>query len=222
MSQSLKEEVRAFLSLLAKRPVGALYAADTPTPSKSEALAALREKYTGCTGCPLATQGRAQVVFGIGNPDADLVFVGEGPGRDEDQQGKPFVGRAGKLLTNIIAAMGLSRDEVFISNTVKCRPPGNRAPLPDESQACIDLLLLKELSIIKPKIVCPLGATATRALLGDKATLAKTRGEIIQTEFFSVLPTYHPAYLLRNPPAKKFVWEDMKKILAFLGLPTPK
>lgn len=223
MQDNLKKEVLAFLNLLMKRPAGTVYSGPAPkTPSKQERLATLREQYTGCTKCPLATQGRAQVVFGVGNPDAALMFVGEGPGRDEDAQGAPFVGRAGKLLTDIITAMGLSRDDVFISNTVKCRPPQNRAPLPQESKTCIDHILLKELAIVQPKIVCPLGATATRALLGDQATLAKTRGQIIHSEFFSILPTYHPAYLLRNPPAKKHVWSDMQKILAFLELPAPK
>ena len=174
-------------------------------------------KIYACTKCPLATQGRAQVVFGTGSPNAQLMFVGEGPGRDEDQQGKPFVGRAGKLLTNIINAMAMTREEVFISNTVKCRPPQNRAPLPNESSTCINLILLEEIAIVQPKIICTLGATATRALLGDQATLSKTRGKIIQSEHFSILPTYHPAYLLRNPGAKKFVWDDMQKIMAFLS-----
>lgn len=223
MTTDLRKEIKAYLSHVLKRPAGSVYkdegAASHHEQSKEEQLALLRQQFSGCTKCPLAEQGRAQVVFGEGDPHAALMFVGEGPGRDEDQQGRPFVGRAGKLLTNIINAMGLTREQVFISNTVKCRPPGNRNPSPEESRTCIDSILLREIAIVQPKIICPLGAIATRALLGDEATLAKTRGQIIQTEHFSVLPTYHPAYLLRNPPAKKFVWEDMQKIMAFLELP---
>ena len=221
MSFDLKKEVSAVLDALLKRPHGSLYR-DTnnapQAPDKTAALQKLRTAYTGCTKCPLASQGRKQVVFGVGTPDAKLFFVGEGPGRDEDAQGAPFVGRAGKLLTSIIEAMGLTRDQVFISNTVKCRPPNNRAPLPNESSTCIDLILLQELAIVKPTIVCTLGATATQALLGKDATLAKTRGKLIKADHFLVLPTYHPAYLLRNPPAKKFVWQDMQLIMEHLGL----
>lgn len=219
---NLKKEIAAYLASLLDRPSGSLYQGNKK-PSKKEQLAALRAQYTGCMKCPLATQGRAQVVFGTGNPDADLMFVGEGPGRDEDRLGEPFVGRAGKLLTSIISAMGLSREnDVYISNTVKCRPPKNRDPLPAESKTCIDNILLQELAIIKPKIVCTLGATATRALLGDDITISETRGKFIQTEYFHVIPTYHPAYLLRSPSAKKIVWEDMKAVMAKLGLETPQ
>lgn len=218
---NLKKDIQTYLKSLLERPAGSLYAEDT-TPknsSKKERLDTLRQKYAGCMKCPLATQGRAQVVFGVGNPDAGLMFVGEGPGRDEDREGAPFVGRAGKLLTSIITAMGLSREnDVYISNTVKCRPPQNRTPLPHESKTCIDSILLEELAIIQPKIVCTLGATATRALLGDETRISDTRGQFIQTEYFEVLPTYHPAYLLRNPSAKKIVWDDMQKIMAKLGL----
>jgi uracil-DNA glycosylase len=166
-----------------------------------------------CTACPLATQGRSNVVFGHGNPHAQLMFVGEGPGRDEDEQGLPFVGRAGQLLTKIIEAMKLKREDVYISNVVKCRPPGNRAPLPIESDTCKKLLLFREIDIIKPTIICTLGATAVQALLGDGVTITRARGTFYDYKNIPVMPTYHPAYLLRNPDAKRVVWEDMKKIM---------
>jgi DNA polymerase len=161
----------------------------------------------------LAKQGRSQVVFGIGNPLTKLMFIGEGPGRDEDAQGKPFVGRAGQLLTKIIEAMKLTRDEIYISNVVKCRPPDNRTPLPNESDICKKLILFKEIDIIKPQIICALGATATQGLLGQDTSISKSRGVFFKFNDTLVLPTYHPAYLLRNPDAKKIVWEDMKKIM---------
>ena len=199
----LHNDIASYLRFLLSRPGGTLFSDETAAPtSKKERLLALKNKYIGCAACPLATQGRSQVVFGTGDPEATLMFVGEGPGRDEDTQGEPFVGRSGKLLTKIIEAMGLSREKVYISNTVKCRPPNNRAPLPKESSTCIDRLLLQEIAIIKPKIICTLGASALQALLGAEATLKKVRGQFIQVDDFEVIATYHPAYLLRNPPAK--------------------
>jgi DNA polymerase len=141
------------------------------------------------------------------------MFIGEGPGRDEDTQGLPFVGRAGQLLNKIIQAMGLERQKVFISNVVKCRPPNNRTPLPNESDICKKLLLLKEIEIIKPKIICILGSTALTALLGPEAKISKMRGIFTTFNNIPVMPTYHPAYLLRNPDEKKNVWEDMKKVI---------
>ena len=208
-------DIAHYLRFLLARSAGSLYSdGGVPSLTKKAQLEALKKQYATCTACPLATQGRTQVVFGAGSPDAALMFVGEGPGRDEDLQGVPFVGRSGKLLTKIIEAMGLSRDSVYISNTVKCRPPSNRAPLPDESTACIDRLLLQEIAIIKPKIICTLGASAMHALLGKQATLKEIRGTFIQVEDFEVIATYHPAYLLRNPSAKADVWSDMQKIMA--------
>jgi uracil-DNA glycosylase family 4 len=180
---------------------------------KQDSITDLNKKYVACLECPLALAGRAQVVFGKGNPESPLMFVGEGPGRDEDLQGAPFVGRAGQLLTKIIEAMGLTRDQVYISNVVKCRPPNNRVPLPIESETCKRLILFKEIEIIKPKVICALGATATQALLGDNVTISKARGIFFEYRGTLVLPTYHPAYLLRNPAEKKTVWEDMKKIM---------
>lgn len=218
---------KAYINFLKKQPKGFAYydptakktSATAPLPaapvtaSKREALETLNCQYRDCQKCPLATQGRTQVVFGHGNPETLLMFVGEGPGRDEDLQGQPFVGRAGQLLNKIIEAMGLAREQVYISNVVKCRPPANRVPLPNESDTCKNLLLFKEIDIIKPKIICTLGATATQALLGDEAKITKSRGIFFEWRNCLVLPTYHPAYLLRNPAEKRTVWEDMKKIM---------
>ena len=187
-----------------------------PDDNRQERLNYIKQACVACTACPLAIQGRTQVVFGHGNANAKLMFVGEGPGRDEDAQGFPFVGRAGQLLTKIIQAMGLERSDVYISNVVKCRPPNNRAPLPDESDTCKKIILLKELEIIKPKIICTLGATATQAILGDTVKISQVRGIFTNFNGYLVMPTYHPAYLLRNPIEKKTVWEDMKKILEIL------
>lgn len=185
-------------------------------------LQELKSKYSNCNLCPLSTQGRSNVVFGHGNEEAELMFIGEGPGRDEDKQALPFVGRAGKLLTKIIEAMNLKREEVYISNIVKCRPPKNRAPLPNESSCCKKAILFEEIKAIKPKIICTLGATATRELLEQDISISKVRGQLQELSItpeikIPVMPTYHPAYLLRNQSQKKTVWEDMKKILALLN-----
>lgn len=229
--EELNKKRASYLTFLKKQPKGFLYnddevakkstskntpVAEAMSSDKSEKLKALNCKYTSCKACPLGSQGRAQVVFGKGSAEATLMFVGEGPGRDEDLQGAPFVGRSGKLLTQIIEAMGLSRESVYISNVVKCRPPENRTPLPNESSTCKDLLLLKEIDIVQPKIICTLGATATKALLGDDAKITASRGVFVEWRGLLVLPTYHPAYLLRNPAEKRTVWEDMKKIMAKL------
>lgn len=186
--------------------------------NKKELLERLFNQYRNCTACPLGTQGRTQVVFGAGNPNAKLMFIGEGPGAQEDIEGKPFVGRAGKLLTKIIEAMGFARSEVYISNTVKCRPPQNRAPLPEESSTCKQLLLFNEIKIIKPQIICTLGASATKAVLGEKALISAIRGMFFDVHNIKIMPTFHPAYLLRNPAAKRLVWHDMQKIMHELGL----
>jgi len=180
-------------------------------------LDALKKCYTNCQKCPLATQGRTQVVFGEGCHKAQLMLIGEAPGRDEDNQGRPFIGRAGKLLTKIIQAMKIKREDVYISNIVKCRPPNNRAPLPAERTACTQLILFKEITIIKPQIICTLGATALQALLGCDAKISQYRGIFTSFQNIPVMPTYHPAYLLRNPNTKKFVLEDMKKIAELIN-----
>lgn len=180
---------------------------------KQKKLDALKQCYHNCQGCPLAAQGRKQVVFGDGSPSTMLMFIGEAPGRDEDTHGRPFIGRAGQLLTKIIEAMNLSRPEVYISNVVKCRPPNNRTPTTLERETCKNLILFKEIEIIQPKIICTLGSPSTKALLGDEVSISKVRGQFFIVNGYLIMPTYHPAYLLRNPAEKKTVWEDMKKIM---------
>ncbi len=184
---------------------------------KTNLLNILKKKYKNCQACPLAIQGRTQVVFGVGNPNAKLMFIGEAPGRDEDLQGEPFVGRSGQLLNKIIEAMGLKRQDVYISNVVKSRPPNNRTPTIEERETCKQEILLKEIAIIKPKIICTLGSPSTQALLGDKVKITQTRGKFVEWNGYLVLPTFHPAYLLRNPAEKRTVWEDIKKIMEKLS-----
>ncbi len=168
----------------------------------------VREELGECTRCKLH-KGRKHIVFGVGDPNAWLIFVGEAPGADEDDQGEPFVGRAGQLLTRIIMAMKLTREQVYICNIIKCRPPGNRNPEPDETASC-EPFLIGQLQAIKPKLICALGNFATQILLRTKEPISKLRGRFHSYQGIPVLPTYHPAYLLRNPHEKKTVWEDMK------------
>jgi uracil-DNA glycosylase family 4 len=179
-------------------------------PSLPLTLEGIREDLGDCRRCKLHPT-RTQIVFGSGNPGAKLVFVGEGPGRDEDLQGKPFVGPAGQLLTKIIQAIQLSREEVYITNIIKCRPPGNRNPEPDEIKAC-EPFLIKQLEVIRPKLICALGTFAAQTLLKTEERISLLRGRFHQYQGIPLMPTYHPAYLLRNPNFKRDVWEDMKKI----------
>jgi uracil-DNA glycosylase len=172
-----------------------------------------------CTRCKLH-KARKQIVFGVGNPKAELVFVGEGPGRDEDEQGEPFVGRAGKLLTQMIEAMGLRRQDVYICNVVKCRPPENRLPEKDEITTCSPYLL-RQLSVIGPKVICCLGSCSAQTLLQTNQGISRFRGQWFDLQGSKLIATYHPAYLLRNPEAKGEVWKDLQKVMAVLGL-TPK
>lgn len=169
-----------------------------------------------CTRCRLAGT-RTQVVFGVGNPNADLMFIGEAPGRDEDLKGEPFVGRAGQLLTDIIAAMKLTRDDVYIANVIKCRPPENRNPEADELDACRPYIR-RQIEVIKPRVIVTLGKFAFQSLTGKALAISATRGQWLDYEGIRVMPTYHPAYLLRTPGAKKDVWQDMKKVMAELGI----
>ena len=155
------------------------------------------------------------LVFGVGNPDADLVFVGEAPGRDEDRLGEPFVGRAGQLLTKIIASIGLTRDEVYIANVVKCRPPDNRNPAPGEVETC-EPFLFRQLDVIRPRVVVALGAFAIRTLLGTDQAVSRLRGQVYEYRGAKLVPTFHPAFLLRSPDRKRDVWEDMKQVRALL------
>ena len=186
-----------------------------------ETLAIVEQEVSQCTLCDELVANRTQTVFGVGNPIADLVFFGEAPGRDEDKQGIPFVGRAGQLLTKIIEAMGLQRDDVYILNTVKCRPPDNRNPLPEEQENCKGFLN-RQLALIRPKYICCLGSVPSKNLLETKETIGKLRGVLHEVNGWKVLCTYHPAYLLRTPSAKQFVWEDMQILMKDMGLPVPK
>jgi DNA polymerase len=183
-------------------------------------LAAIAAQIAACTRCKLCPT-RTRTVPGEGNPSPDLLFVGEGPGADEDAQGRPFVGPAGQLLTKMIAAMGLRRDEVFIANIVKCRPPDNRAPEPDEVAACMPFLEA-QVQALKPKVICALGNTPLRALMGDdKLGITRMRGKRLAWKGFVLIPTFHPSYLLRNPTAKKPCWEDLLTVLKELGRTPP-
>src|SRR5204863_7519785 len=176
----------------------------------AEALAALRADIGDCTRCKLHGQGRTQVVFGVGNPEADLMFVGEAPGADEDVQGIPFVGRAGQLLTKIIESIGLKREDVYIANVIKCRPPDNRNPEPDEVAAC-EPFLFRQIDYIRPKVIVALGTFAARSLLKTDEPISRLRGRVFDYRGAKLIPTFHPAYLLRNPGCRREVWEDMKR-----------
>jgi uracil-DNA glycosylase family 4 len=193
----------------------------TPSPvsvfaSAADALQALRTEIgPQCTRCKLHTLGRQQVVFGAGSATADLMFVGEAPGADEDASGEPFVGRAGQLLTKIIEAIGLTRGDVYIANVIKCRPPGNRNPEPDEVERC-EPFLFRQIDAIAPKVIVALGKFAAQSLLKTNDPITRIRGREFRYRNAILIPTYHPAYLLRNPPAKREVWEDMKRVQALL------
>ena len=178
------------------------------------ALEAVRTELGECLRCPLGSL-RHNLVFGEGNPHAELVFVGEAPGADEDAQGRPFVGRAGQLLTKIVVAMGLKREEVYICNILKCRPPGNRNPQPDEIAAC-EPFLIRQLEAIQPRVICALGSFSAHTLLKSEAPITVLRGRFHSYQGIPLMPTYHPAYLLRNPGAKKQVWEDVQAIMKVL------
>jgi DNA polymerase len=183
--------------------------------SPGEALVAIRQDLGECTRCKLHGLGRRQIVYGVGNPAADLMFVGEAPGADEDVQGEPFVGRAGQLLTKIIEAIELRREDVYIANVIKCRPPGNRNPEPDEVEQC-EPFLFRQIDTIKPKVIVALGKFAAQSLLRTADPITRLRGREYKYRDAILIPTYHPAYLLRTPSAKRDVWEDMKKVRAIL------
>lgn len=183
------------------------------------ALQIIREEIGDCTRCPLHA-GRNKLVFGDGDPNARLMFVGEGPGADEDAQGIPFVGRAGQLLNNMIAAMGLRREEVYIANVVKCRPPGNRTPEPEEANTCSPFLF-RQIDVVRPQVLVALGATAATYLLGQRQPLAGLRGRVHVVRGSQLIVTYHPAYLLRDPRQKKEAWADLQIAMRELGLKPP-
>lgn len=181
-----------------------------PIMNPEEELKKIREEIGDCTRCKLC-QDRTHIVFGVGNPHAQLMFVGEGPGRDEDLQGEPFVGRAGQLLTKMIEAMGMKRSDVYIANIVKCRPPDNRYPEPEEVATCYPFLL-KQISAIHPKVIVALGNLASQTLLETKKGITTLRGNFHDFKGIPLMPTYHPAFLLRNPNMKRPCWEDLKKV----------
>jgi DNA polymerase len=185
----------------------------------SPELAAIRERMGECSRCKLAA-GRKTLVFGVGNAGAELMFVGEGPGADEDVQGEPFVGKAGQLLTRMIEAMGFRRDDVYIANVVKCRPPGNRDPEPDEVAAC-EPFLKEQIAALRPQVVVALGRVAVQTLLRDPTPISRQRGRWREYEGVKLMPTFHPAYLLRNPAEKKKAWEDLQLVMQELGKLTP-
>ena len=237
-SQQTREEMAAKKSAVAARvadgnilPVHPSHPEQAITNSVA-ALKLIREDLGDCTRCKLHT-ARTQIVFGVGNPHADLMFVGEGPGADEDAQGEPFVGRAGQLLNNMIKAMGIRREDVYIANVVKCRPPGNRTPERDETETCSPFLM-RQIAVIKPKVVVALGAVAAKNLLAMNASMAELRGR-----FYDFMPTgarssdpswqgtklavtYHPAFLLRDPRQKGEAWKDLQMVMKYLGLEPPK
>lgn len=219
---------RAVLEELAKVPEAEPAAAETPVapsavpiPGDFQSLEEITAHVSTCRNCPLC-EGRTHTVPGEGNADSpDIMFVGEGPGADEDAQGRPFVGKAGQLLTRMIEAMGYQREEVFIANIVKCRPPNNRAPLPGEMESCLPYLR-QQIGLIKPRVIIGLGATAIKGLLGKTVGITRLRGTWQEYEGIKLMPTFHPSYLLRDPSKKKDVWQDLQLVLKELGREPPR
>ena len=191
------------------------------TSDPATALRLIREDLGDCTRCRLHQQGRKQIVFGVGNPNADLMFIGEAPGADEDEQGEPFVGRSGQLLTNMIKAMGLSREDVYIANIIKCRPPANRTPERDECETCSPFLM-RQIESIRPKALVALGAVAAKTLLAINAPMSELRGRWYDFRGTKLAVTYHPAFLLRDPRQKKETWKDLQMVMKEMGLPLPE
>jgi uracil-DNA glycosylase len=185
-----------------------------------QALRMIREDIGDCTRCVLHKQGRKQIVFGVGNPRAELMFIGEAPGADEDMQGEPFVGRAGQLLNNMIKAMGIQRENVYIANIIKCRPPGNRQPERDECETCSPFLM-RQIEVVKPKVIVALGAVAAKTLLAMNAPMSELRGRWYDFRGTKLAVTYHPAFLLRDPRQKKETWKDLQMAMKELGWAVP-
>ena len=211
LARALKQHIEGLRAFgVSTVPMGAQPA----KASKDTRLARLAREVERCRRCPLY-RTRTHAVVSDGTPHARLMFVGEAPGRDEDLQGKPFVGAAGQLLTKMIEAMGMTRGEVYICNVLKDRPPANRTPLPEEVEACLPFLD-EQIAIVQPRVICTLGAVATKALLGPQVSITKVRGEVRECQGIPLVPTFHPAYLLRNPAAKKFAWADLKQVKKLL------
>jgi DNA polymerase len=217
LAEQIKERLRYYASIT---PIGLRPGSVTETPERSpssdstETLEAIQEDLGDCTRCNLH-KGRQTIVFGVGNPNADLMFVGEGPGYEEDAKGLPFVGPAGQLLTKIIEAIQLTREQVYIANVVKCRPPSNRDPEPEEIATCRPFLE-RQVGSIRPRVICTLGRVATQAMLSTEEPLGRLRGQVFTFGDAVLVPTYHPAFLLRDPSKKRDTWEDMKLIRALL------
>src|SRR6202021_1615275 len=241
-SQDLREEMAKKSAVIAKVADGSILRVLAPHAEQAvndpvAALKLIREDLGDCTRCKLHKQGRKQIVFGVGNPHAELMFVGEGPGADEDTQGEPFVGRAGQLLNNMIKAMGIRREDVYIANIVKCRPPGNRTPERDECDTCSPFLM-RQISVVKPKVIVALGATAAKTLLAMSSSMIQLRGRFydfkptgLSTDLRSdasawtgckLAVTYHPAFLLRDPRQKGEAWKDLQMVMKDLGMKAPK
>ena len=209
-------DLQQFLSYQKDLGVSEFFFKEDQAMTPASQLNAIRQDLGDCTRCKLHS-GRNHIVFGVGNPEAELVFVGEGPGRDEDLKGEPFVGRAGQLLTRIIEAMGLTRNDVYIANIIKCRPPNNRNPEPDEISTC-EPFLKKQLEAIHPRVICALGTFAAQTLLKTDTKISQLRGKFHSYEGIKLMATFHPAYLLRNPREKRKVWEDMQLVMGELSL----
>jgi DNA polymerase len=220
---SATPDTESFSSMPKPRPLDDLLpipAQRIPAANRVQALEALRAEIGDCTRCPLAYAGRRKIVFADGDPNARLMFVGEGPGADEDESGVPFVGKAGQLLNNMITAMGLRREDVYIANIVKCRPPANRTPEFVEASTCSPFLA-QQIDIVRPEVIVALGATAATYLLGVKQSLASLRGHWHSARGAKVAVTYHPAFLLRDPRQKGEAWKDLQRVMAEMGLKTP-
>jgi DNA polymerase len=195
--------------------------ASSTVADRPAALRLIREEIGDCTRCRLHKQGRKQIVFGVGNPNAELMFIGEAPGADEDEQGEPFVGRAGQLLNNMIKAMGLHREDIYIANIIKCRPPSNRTPERDECETCSPFLM-QQIKVISPKAIVALGAVAAKTLLAVNAPMSELRGHWYDFRGTKLAVTYHPAFLLRDPRQKKEAWKDLQMVMKELGLKAPE
>jgi DNA polymerase len=213
--QQKKADGQVFMDLFGAGEAAAARSGDQAEAADGMTLKELRASIGDCQKCKILATNRTNLVFGDGSPDADLVFVGEAPGQEEDRQGIPFVGRAGQLLTKIINAMGMQRSEVYIMNVLKCRPPGNRDPQPDEVENC-NPFFIRQLEILKPKVIVALGKYSSQTLLNTTIPISRLRGEFYDYRDIPLMPTYHPSYLLRNQSGKKDVWKDMQEVMKLL------
>ncbi len=218
--EEMTRTAKAVTAVAVEEDMFAAPRSEAAVPGPAKALRLIREDIGDCTRCRLHKQGRKQIVFGVGNPKAALMFIGEAPGADEDQQGEPFVGRAGQLLNNMIKAMGIRREDVYIANIIKCRPPGNRTPERDECDTCSPFLM-RQIAAIQPKVVVALGAVAAKTLLAINAPMSELRGHWYDFRETRLAVTYHPAFLLRDPRQKKEAWKDLQMVMQELGMPVP-